>query len=396
MNNGECKEGISPALDQPSKTFSGAAHTASQNMSHAPPHIDFCTLGMFILDDIYPAPSHTNQEPNRGVIGGAGTFSALGARLLSPGALSKSVAWIVDAGTDFPTATKSELDLWKISLQWRQRGPKELTTRGWNGYREDGVREFKYLTPKLRLTPRDLTPEVLLETRSFHFICSPNRCVEMVEDLHSLRYQAEKQAALTPRSTAAASSSKPMIIWEPVPDTCIPGNLPALISALARVDVLSPNHNELAALFAPAVTSTTDPTSPSTAAAEKRTIEDQTHSLLNQACTTNPHLTILVRAGAEGVYIATRTLTRWLPAYHQDPTKIIDPTGAGNAFLGGFAVGLVRSDKDVVEAARWGSVAAGFCCEQVGVPTLSFRNGEERWNGVCVFERLEEFRSRTS
>ena len=349
---------------------------------------------MFILDDIYPAPSYPNQEPKLGVIGGAGTFSALGARLLSPGALSQSVAWTVDAGTDFARSTRHQLDSWNISLQWRQRGPEELTTRGWNGYREDGVREFKYLTPKLRLTPRDLSPEVLSEARSFHLICSPGRCIEMAEELRSLRHQATKETSSF-SSSSGATANKPVMIWEPVPDTCIPSNLPALISALAHVDMLSPNHNELVSLFGH-TTTTINPASSSTSATAKTTIEQQANHLLTQALTQNPDLSIIVRAGAEGCYIATATDSRWLPAYHQDPSKIIDPTGAGNGFLGGFAVGLVRSDKDVVEAARWGSIAAGFCCEQVGVPTLSFQDGEERWNGISVFERLENFRSRTS
>lgn len=97
-------------------------------------------------------------------------------------------------------------------------------------------------------------------------------------------------------------------------------------------------------------------------------------------------------------------LERWLPAYFEGEEgkgKVVDPTGGGNGFLGGMSVGLARG-KGVVEAAAWGSVAASFMIEQVGVPVLSFseesgedeRKGEELWNGESVEGRLEVFRER--
>lgn len=87
-------------------------------------------------------------------------------------------------------------------------------------------------------------------------------------------------------------------------------------------------------------------------------------------------------------------IERWIPAYHQDGNKVIDPTGGGNTFLGGLAVALARG-KCVEEACAWGSVAAGFAIEQVGVPLLG-RDGEgrETWNDVRVHDRLREFKGR--
>ena len=82
---------------------------------------------------------------------------------------------------------------------------------------------------------------------------------------------------------------------------------------------------------------------------------------------------------------------RWLPAVHQDAGKVVDPTGGGNGFLGGLAVALTRG-KGPEEAAAWGSVAASFVVEQVGMPTLGKdEEGRETWNGVSVEERLQEF-----
>lgn len=84
---------------------------------------------------------------------------------------------------------------------------------------------------------------------------------------------------------------------------------------------------------------------------------------------------------------------KWLPAYFTEAQaeRVVDPTGGGNGFLGGLAVALARG-KGVVEAAGWGSVAASFMIEQVGVPVLGKNeDGDETWNGSRVEERLEEY-----
>lgn len=71
--------------------------------------------------------------------------------------------------------------------------------------------------------------------------------------------------------------------------------------------------------------------------------------------------------------------------------SVIDPTGGGNSFLGGLSVGLARQ-KTILEATAWGSIAASFAIEQVGVPIVGVDGeGRETWNGVRVEDRLEEF-----
>ncbi|KAK0251608.1 hypothetical protein LTR91_002471 [Friedmanniomyces endolithicus] len=336
--------------------------------------IDFVTLGMFIIDDIYPPPSAPNQTPQKDIIGGAGTYSALGARLFSPPPTqSKTVAWIIDAGTDFPATVRSQIESWETSALIRPR--EVLTTRGWNGYGENESRAFKYLTEKKRLTVDGLSPE-FLSSRSFHLICSPLRCTHMIQQILAQR--------------AGNHKSQPVIIWEPVPDLCVPSELPNTLQAMQHVQVISPNHEELGSLF-----SQTHPA----AGVDRALVENHAHRLLDSGIGPNSQGAVVVRAGKEGCYIASHRLARWLPAYHQDSRKVVDPTGGGNGFLGGLAVGLARTGS-VVEAARWGSVAASYCIEQVGVPAITCVHDEgtgvvEEWNGSRVEERLEEFRGRT-
>jgi sugar/nucleoside kinase (ribokinase family) len=103
---------------------------------------------------------------------------------------------------------------------------------------------------------------------------------------------------------------------------------------------------------------------------------------------------VVVRAGKDGCYIATRKQSRWLPPFHRTPEKVKDPTGGGNAFLGGLAVALAR-DKSLLEAAIWGTISASFAIEQVGVPVRSIGpDGKERWNGDRVSERLDQYLQR--
>ena len=209
-------------------------------------------------------------------------------------------------------------------------------------------------------------------------ICSPARCIEMTSRVLERR-----------REEFGPDHPRPVIIWEPVPELCTPSEVENTYAALKHVDIISPNHEELGALFA-----FTHPVS----GVDKAAVERQSNRLLARGIGPTSDGAVVVRAGKEGCFVACLNKRKWLPAYHQDASKVVDPTGGGNGFLGGLAVRMVRSCGDVVEAAKWGSVAASFCIEQVGVPTLAplTGNGEERWNGVDVSERLEEFRGRCS
>ncbi|KXS95335.1 hypothetical protein AC578_5275 [Pseudocercospora eumusae] len=346
------------------------AEPNAENGQHV--QIDFCTLGMFIIDDIYPPPNAKDQTPQKNVIGGAGTFSAIGARLFSPPPQSKSVGWIVDAGTDFPPELRAVIESWETSVLFRDRPAP--TTRGWNGYSGNEHRDFKYLTEKKRLTSDDLTP-TLLASKSFHLICSPIRCIEQVQGILSER-----------KALFGAHHPRPIIIWEPVPDLCTPAELQNTFQALKYVDVISPNHDELASMFA----------FTHNAKVVKTAIENHAQRFLEHGIGPENAGAVVVRTGAAGCFVLSKASRKWLPAYHSHASKVVDPTGGGNGFLGGLAVGLVRTNMDFVEAARWGSVAASFCIEQTGMPKLGgpLASGE-LWNGTQVFERLAEYKQRS-
>ncbi|KAF7904000.1 hypothetical protein EAF00_001334 [Botryotinia globosa] len=419
--------------------------------------IDFCTLGMFIIDEIHYLPPTPSVYD---VLGGAGSYSALGARLFSPPPLSQTISWVVDKGSDFPPSISSQINTWQTSCLIRT-DPTRLTTRGWNGYDSNETRSFKYTTPKLRLDESSIASHPpLLFAKSFHLICSPNRCIDLVTRILSIR------------KSHSPNHPKPLFIWEPVPDLCTPDELLNCTNVLPYIDVLSPNHSELAGFMG-------DPDSGMTPEGEisMEAVERSCEQLLSSMPLQS--YALVVRCGALGCYVAKNGgrnrraeknrrkrpanrsrggltldmnmedlfagllsdsgeisferndyvpvdpgIEKWIPAYHQagegeEEHKVVDPTGGGNAFLGGLSVALARG-KGIIEASCWGSVAASFAIEQVGVPVLGVleetegTEGEEddwveegdgedeedytremeTWNGVVVQERLREFMGR--
>lgn len=361
----------------------------------------------------------------------------------------------MDKGSDFPISIGTTIAEWQTSCLIRS-DVSRLTTRGWNGFDKFEKRAFHYTTPKLRLDEKSLSPP-LLAAKSFHLICSPTRCINLVTSILALR------------KALPAKPPRPIFIWEPVPDLCIPNELLETTRALSHVDICSPNHAELGSLMG------CSGILPS-GAVDKHFVESATEQLLGSMPLSS--FAIVVRAGADGCYIgknggtsrgrqtsrskrvslggknrilsdvtpmepeihakpkpklsvrARQGLTAetdfsdlfarlerarfldddeeeeeyeepdwgtsiWIPAYHQDQNKVIDPTGGGNAFLGGLAVALARG-QSLEEASRWGTVAASFAIEQVGMPILSVdgQTSVEKWNDDVVLERLVDFKLR--
>lgn len=196
------------------------------------------------------------------------------------------------------------------------------------------------------------------------------------------------EGVLARRKALDPALTKPIFIWEPVPDLCTPAELQNTFNALKYVDVISPNHEELATMFSVRGSS-------SQGDVDRCTIEECSQRLHSSLDGTDHLLSVVVRSGKDGCFVATTSpekRTAWLPAYHgPSPEKVVDPTGGGNGFLGGFAVGFVRTG-NVTKAAAWGAISASLCIEQVGVPSLG-HNGqeEETWNGTVVNDRLAEY-----
>ncbi|KAL3430640.1 Ribokinase-like protein [Aspergillus tetrazonus] len=355
--------------------------------------VEFCTLGMFILDDI----DFEGSRPSvKNVLGGAASFAVIGARLAAGKEYSRSVSWIVDVGSDFPPEVLDVITAWDTDCVIR-RDPGRLTTRAWNGYGPNEKRAFKYLTPKLRLEPYMLSDSQVL-SKTFHMVCSSSRCVSIV------RHILQRREGL-----AGGPNERPIFVWEPVPDMCTPEEQLKFLEACREVDIVSPNDLELGMMFG-------QPCWSEGSAQGKETV----NKILDSGIGSRGEGYLVIRAGKDGCYAYSRGLRLWLPAYHQPTASgsspVVDPTGAGNSFLGALAQGMVSDGRDatkvissiLAESVNWqkaiagcgkyhsippalilATVAASFVVEQIGVPRQSTSpEGKELWNGFEFTERV--------
>ena len=90
--------------------------------------------------------------------------------------------------------------------------------------------------------------------------------------------------------------------------------------------------------------------------------------------------TIITTLGEHGSQISTADDEIKIPVVK--PSKVEDPTGAGDSYRGGLISGLVRG-KDILQCARMGSVCASFAVECYGTQEYRFTIEEfnKRLNG---------------
>jgi sugar/nucleoside kinase (ribokinase family) len=247
---------------------------------------------------------------------------------------------------------------------------------------------FKYLTPKLRVEERSLDDDQIMAS-SFHMVCSPERCITLVEAIRARR------SRLNP------GFPPPIFVWEPVPDLCTSAELANLQEAVRYVDVVSPNGDELAQFLEETLGKT-----------DRRKMLD---TILCKAGGLHGPVSVLVRDGADGSRLYMEGKSLHLRAYHQSGVGVVDPTGGGNTYLGGLAIGLTRMvhpqesylDEKLfhfgtrktlrssnyrrnVLAVVHATIAASYAIEQVGTPTLT-DDHEDCWNGHVYEDRFAQY-----
>ncbi|MCL5428654.1 MAG: carbohydrate kinase family protein [Chloroflexi bacterium] len=101
---------------------------------------------------------------------------------------------------------------------------------------------------------------------------------------------------------------------------------------------------------------------------------DSDEAAIRQLCTEAGVTILVIKKGAEGSLVCDLKLQRaWqVPAYR---VNVVDPTGAGDAFCGGFIVGY-KLDNDPRLAAAYGTVSASFVVETVGIKALKAKRKE--------------------
>ncbi|KAI0751412.1 Ribokinase-like protein [Daedaleopsis nitida] len=329
---------------------------------------DFVSIGMFIIDefsfaDVDGNPTGRQMEQQ---IGGGGTYATIGARMWLP---PSRVGMIIDRGHDFPAHIQQALDAFGQDIWLYRDDPSRDTTRALNAYRGEH-RGFEYLSPRLRITPRYLANTKLSRPRILHFICSPSRAAAIMSEVKE------------------DDKWHPITVYEPIPDRCVPEELPALQKVLPDISILSPNAEEALSLLS----MSKEPT--------KELIEEACGRLLDIGVGSEGSGSVVIRSGPMGACVGSRgSPFTWIDAFwdsKDSPEKIVDVTGAGNSFLGGLSAGLILCQGNVREATLYATVSASYIIEQAGLPSLTQAAAEatELWNGDSPNRRLHALQDR--
>ena len=274
----------------------------------------FISVGSVIIDDIVMPDGTTHM----GCLGGGGVHGVMGMRVWS-----ERVGLVANIGRDFPSSLMDKLEK-AFDVQGLIK--RDMSTiRAWQLFETDGTRrevlrtdlnEFKEL--KLEV---EAFPEIYDALLGVHLHCQGEEVASWVQMLRQ--------------------RGNPFIFWEPWHIDCIAENRGNLINILPLVDCVSPNLQEARTLLG---------------------LHEADH-LLDRFLAYGARMAV-IRAGAKGSIFADWKGNRIrVPAVLVE--KIVDETGAGNAYCGGLVVGFVNSD-DPREALCRAAVSASFPLEQFG------------------------------
>jgi ribokinase len=131
--------------------------------------------------------------------------------------------------------------------------------------------------------------------------------------------------------------------------------LPLSGAIFALCDYMTPNESEAQALTERSVT-TIEEADGAAAALLERGVKN-----------------VVLTLGARGAFVKNARVTQHIPAYNAGQT--LETTGAGDAFNGGFAIGLSEG-MDLISAARFGCAVAGISVTRHGTASSMPRRSE--------------------
>jgi ribokinase len=159
--------------------------------------------------------------------------------------------------------------------------------------------------------------------------------------------QLELSLPVVEHGLALAHALDVPTILNPAPAAPLPESI------YQTIDYITPNETEAAALTGIPVATIAD--------AEKAADAFLARGVPNA----------IITLGAQGAFVKNARLKAHVPAVHAGP--VVETTGAGDAFNGGFAVALSEG-MNLVEAARFGCAAAGISITRPGTaPSMPTR-----------------------
>jgi len=270
-----------------------------------------CVGGIIIDDIVFP-----NGETRMGVLGGGVTHAAAGISIWGhrPGLLAS-------AGHGLPedVLKRLERDFDLQGLDWLDL-PQ---ARAWQIFEWDGKRteifRMDNIDPFILEPIPDRIPAVYAEAQAVHLLRDAN--------LREWRQHF----------------SSAVILWEPIQPFMVRENLAAFRAALPLIDIVSPNWLEAQQMYG-----IHDPA-------------DLICAMLDDGASV-----AVLRMGEAGSMVGRQGQPKLITVPVVPVPQIIDQTGAGNTYCGGFLTGWLET-RDLIIAACRGAVAASFALEVLGV-----------------------------
>ncbi len=276
------------------------------------PDPEFIAVGSVIIDDIVYPDGRTSM----GVLGGGGTHAAYG--IAMTGARPGLVALV---GEDLPAEIRARLerDFDIHGLVWTAH-PQ---VRGWQIFEWNGLRNEIFRVDVIE--PFMYGPDA----QNLDIPFEPPRGMTLLRGPGQVAEWRRRFPGTT-------------LLWEPVRVFMLSADRYAFKTGIQQADIVSPNLHEAQTMYG---------------------ISDEVE-IMRRMLEDGARVAAL-RMGELGSLLAQRGDDRayYIPAV--DVPELVDQTGAGNSYCGGFLVGFCRSG-DLVEAGCFGAAAAAFTLEHVG------------------------------
>jgi cytidine kinase len=294
-------------------------------------------VGSTALDSI-----KTPKAENPRLLGGSASYASVAASFFSP------VKLIGVVGTDFPKRYTELYRRHKIDLEGLQI--REGKTFHWSGEYEENMNNRRTLLTELGVF-ETFTPDLPESQRKLPFVLLANIAPALQ---HHVLDQMRR-----PKFVVADT----MDLWMNIA-------MPSLLKLLKRLDLFVLNDSEAYLL----------------------TKEANVFNALKQIHKQGPKY-VIIKQGSHGAVLSGPKGLFLCPAYPLQ--KVVDPTGAGDSFVGGL-IGYLASAKGSVEsnirrAMINGTVTASFCCEGFGLSRIDSVSRAEVQKRVKALEKMASF-----
>ena len=294
-------------------------------------------VGTFNLDTI-----ETPKERRERIVGGSGTYCCLAASFFT----APGIVGVV--GEDFPKDTLELFEEKGIDTEGLLVAPGK--TFFWEGRYEDDPNKRTTVTTEVNVL-KGFRPQIPERYRDADILFLANIDPDLQEDI-------------------LAQMRNPRLIVMDTMNYWIQTKSQSLLNVLEKVDIFFANDEEIRML--------TD---------ELNLITAGKHLLEK-----GPEL-VVIKKGEHGALLISQDFVFIMPAYPSE--TVVDPTGAGDSFGGGFLGFLDKADsyaeKDIRKAAVYGSILASFTIEKFGIDRLQSLTSDEIESRYAEFKKLVVF-----